>query len=258
MDDTESPACQGDSIGQFQIQESPKSGISKLLSTLAPLIFVTPVSGSTLFSIRTRNADNGAVIGWCLALVPNVSFIISRVLVLSENNKRRTTEGLNLMLFLAEFLGNVFYCAGLLTNPFAWNDFPPYGGNGWADEHGSDRKEWLILAAPFFFGAAAVASLWLAYSFYIFQELYERSLGIYSMIGGGRKYNSPSASENQFIYRIHSYQNTIPKAEIVLLYRADPQKPSSPAPHLLELRGTSLCDDRCQSRSKGRGHCALR
>jgi hypothetical protein len=60
---------------------------------------------------------------------------------------------------MAAFCGNLFYSTSLLTNPNAWSDFAPYGGGGWADDHGNDRWEWIGRSLPFFLGAFGVLGL---------------------------------------------------------------------------------------------------
>ena len=62
-------------------------------------------------------------------------------------------------MFLAAFLGNLFYSAALMTNPLAWASYGPYGGHGWAGEDGSNRETWVWAALPFWLGAAGVLGL---------------------------------------------------------------------------------------------------
>lgn len=47
----------------------------------------------------------------------------------------------------------------MLTNPLAWESYPPYGLHGWVGSDGSDRATWVALAAPFWLGAAGVLAL---------------------------------------------------------------------------------------------------
>ncbi|KAL1971586.1 hypothetical protein VTN31DRAFT_2207 [Thermomyces dupontii] len=97
----------------------------------------------------------GQIVSWLSTLL----YLGSRLPQLYKNYVRKSTSGLSPLLFLAAFSGNFFYSASLLTNPKAWSDLPPYGGGGWADENGSQRDEWILLATPFFLGAAGVLSL---------------------------------------------------------------------------------------------------
>jgi len=86
-------------------------------------------------------------------------YLGSRPPQLYKNYRRKSTEGLSPLLFMAAFGGNLFYSSSLLTNPNAWSNLPPYGGGGWADAHGNDRLEWVGRAVPFFLGAFGVLFL---------------------------------------------------------------------------------------------------
>ena len=97
----------------------------------------------------------GQVLSWC----STVLYLLSRLPQLVYNYRRKSTSGLSPTLFAAAFCGNLFYSTSLALNPNAWSSFGPYGGHGWADQHGSDRKEWVTAALPFFLGAAGVLGL---------------------------------------------------------------------------------------------------
>lgn len=97
----------------------------------------------------------GRIFSWMSTLL----YLGSRPPQLYKNYRRKSTEGLSPLLFMAAFSGNLFYSTSLLTNPNAWSDFAPYGGGGWADEHGNDRWEWIGRAIPFFLGAFGVLGL---------------------------------------------------------------------------------------------------
>lgn len=97
----------------------------------------------------------GRVFSW----MSTVLYLGSRPPQLYKNYRRKSTSGLSPLLFTAAFCGNLFYSSSLLTNPNAWSDFPPYGGGGWADSHGSNRIEWVGRAIPFFLGAFGVLGL---------------------------------------------------------------------------------------------------
>lgn len=81
---------------------------------------------------------------------------VSRLPQLYMNQVRKSTAGLSPALFAAAFFGNLFYSTSLLTNPCAWYDYAPGEGSGWVDPQGSVRENWVLRAAPFFFGAAGV------------------------------------------------------------------------------------------------------
>ena len=97
----------------------------------------------------------GRVVSW----VSTTLYLGSRLPQLWKNYARRSTAGLSPALFIAAFCGNLFYSTSLLTNPLAWNSYPPYGLDGWVGEDGSERPTWIALATPFFLGAAGVLAL---------------------------------------------------------------------------------------------------
>ena len=97
----------------------------------------------------------GRTVSWLSAFL----YLGSRLPQIYKNHMRRSTAGLSPVLFAAAFVGNFFYSASLLTNPLAWDDFPPYGHFGWAPAEGSNRLEWVSTAIPFFLGAGGVLLL---------------------------------------------------------------------------------------------------
>ncbi|MCJ1274974.1 hypothetical protein MMC21_002773 [Puttea exsequens] len=97
----------------------------------------------------------GRIAAWLSTLL----YLCSRLPQLYKNARRRSTAGLSPILFIAAFGGNFFYSASLLSNPLAWSNYPPYGGHGWAGAEGSDRRQWVASAAPFWLGAAGVLVL---------------------------------------------------------------------------------------------------
>lgn len=99
------------------------------------------------------------IIGRIFSWMSTLLYLGSRPPQLYKNYRRKSTEGLSPLLFMAAFGGNLFYSTSLLTNPNAWSDFPPYGGGGWADSHGNNRLEWVGRAIPFFLGAFGVLGL---------------------------------------------------------------------------------------------------
>ena len=97
--------------------------------------------------------------GRFLSWTSTVLYLGSRLPQLYKNHMRRSTAGLSPILFIAAFFGNLFYSTSLLTNPLAWDSYGPYGLGGWAGPEGSDRGEWVALAAPFWLGAAGVLAM---------------------------------------------------------------------------------------------------
>ena len=96
--------------------------------------------------------DAGRVLSW----LSTVLYLGSRFPQIIKNHVRRSTAGLSSTLFIAAFCGNLFYSSSILTNPLAWNSYPPFGLHGWVGADGSDRSTWISLAAPFWLGAAGV------------------------------------------------------------------------------------------------------
>ena len=104
---------------------------------------------------KTSYEFAGQILSWCSTAL----YFGSRLPQIYKNWVRRSTSGLSPVLFVAAFFGNLFYSTSLLCNPLAWASYPPHGLHGWVDAQGSDRKTWIILAAPFFLGAAGVLAM---------------------------------------------------------------------------------------------------
>ncbi|KAK8188902.1 PQ loop repeat-domain-containing protein [Phyllosticta capitalensis] len=133
--------------------------ISLLLAVVArasPLHSPSPV----LNILETADAPAGEtatqIAGRLLSWVSTLMYLGSRMPQLYKNWKRQSTEGLSPTLFLAAFMGNLFYSSSIVTNPCAWYTFPANGGRGWVGAGGSDRVDWVGRATPFFLGAAGV------------------------------------------------------------------------------------------------------
>ncbi|KAL9109815.1 MAG: hypothetical protein Q9227_005518 [Pyrenula ochraceoflavens] len=129
-------------------------------ATICALVAKTTASPTTKMPhILFRQSQDYEVAGTFLAWSSTALYLFSRFPQLYKNWSRKSTSGLSPLLFAAAFCGNFFYSLSLLTNPFAWNDFPPFGGHGWADSTGSDRQSWTLAALPFFLGAFGVLAL---------------------------------------------------------------------------------------------------
>ncbi|OAK95633.1 hypothetical protein IQ06DRAFT_62251 [Phaeosphaeriaceae sp. SRC1lsM3a] len=94
----------------------------------------------------------GKIFSWMSTFL----YLGSRLPQLYMNQIRKSTAGLSPALFAAAFFGNLFYSTSLLTNPCAWQTYAPGQGSGWVGPDGSDRESWVLLATPFFLGAAGV------------------------------------------------------------------------------------------------------
>ena len=137
---------------------SPKTVL--LVSVLcAVLTTASPVPASGNVIPLAEESSDGELLGRVVSWISTALYLGSRLPQIWKNYSRRSTAGLSPALFFAAFCGNLFYSASLLTNPLAWNSYPPYGLDGWVSEDGSDRAKWVTLAIPFFLGAAGVLAL---------------------------------------------------------------------------------------------------
>jgi len=146
----------------FSPYPSPKTLLSistlcAILANASPLAPTLPTVAPPTPQLSPRN--NAELAGRISSWSSTVLYLGSRLPQLYKNHTRRSTAGLSPSLFIAAFFGNLFYSTSLLTNPCAWADLPAYGGGGWVGRLGSDRREWLTLAAPFWLGAAGVLGL---------------------------------------------------------------------------------------------------
>ncbi|KAB2111697.1 hypothetical protein AG0111_0g352 [Alternaria gaisen] len=148
---------------------SPKTVIyvSLMLAVLINPTTATPISPfapglvrarslSAYTTTTTSSPDAAAIAGKVFSWMSTFLYLGSRLPQLYMNQVRKSTAGLSPALFAAAFFGNLFYSTSLLTNPCAWYDYAPGEGSGWVDPQGSVRENWVLRAAPFFFGAAGV------------------------------------------------------------------------------------------------------
>lgn len=157
---------------------SPSTGASPNTLLVVSLVFALAANASPLHPLSQANTttsvqpDSLEATGRILSWMSTLLYLGSRLPQIIKNHRRQSTSGLSPALFIAAFFGNLFYSTSLLTNPLAWNDAPPYGLHGWADEEGSDRFTWITLAAPFFLGAAGVLIMdaIIGFQFLIFGE----------------------------------------------------------------------------------------
>lgn len=131
---------------------------AKPISPFAPgLARTRSLSSYTATTTITTSSSSGSEIaGKVFSWMSTFLYLGSRLPQLYMNQKRKSTAGLSPALFAAAFFGNLFYSTSLLANPCAWNDFAPGQGAGWVGPEGSVRHDWVLRAAPFFFGAAGV------------------------------------------------------------------------------------------------------
>lgn len=62
-----------------------------------------------------------------------------------KNYTRKSTEGLSVLLFVAAFLGNLFYTLSIVVSPLAWPS---------ESQHEDDASAFLLGALPFLIGSA--------------------------------------------------------------------------------------------------------
>ncbi|KAF2147897.1 PQ-loop repeat-containing protein 2 [Myriangium duriaei CBS 260.36] len=132
------------------------------IACLISLCRASPIITDQQSSLLPAAADGKTpieVAGTILSWMSTALYLGSRLPQLYKNYKRQSTSGLSPQLFIAAFLGNLFYSSSLIANPLAWYDFDSYGGGGWAGAAGSVRKEWVLKTLPFFLGAAGVLIL---------------------------------------------------------------------------------------------------
>ena len=146
----------------FKHQGTPFFGPSPRALLLVSMLCVVLTNASPLHahikdesSTMSSSEFAGRIFSWC----STVLYLGSRLPQIYKNAIRSSTAGLSPTLFIAAFFGNLFYSTSLLTNPLAWESYPPYGLHGWVGPEGSDRTTWVALAAPFWLGAAGVLAL---------------------------------------------------------------------------------------------------
>ena len=132
---------------------SPKT-VLLVSMLLAILTNASPIQSTSMSS--TSESTSLETAGRFLSWTSTALYLGSRLPQIYKNHRRCSTAGLSPALFISAFFGNLFYSTSLLTNPLAWDSYGPYGLNGWVGPEGSDRVEWVSLAAPFWLGAAGV------------------------------------------------------------------------------------------------------
>ena len=149
-------------VGPSSPIPSPSPRTILLIACLAAMVQASPMTKSLqpppaglVGEKPTTLEATGTILSW----MSTILYLGSRLPQLIKNYRRKSTAGLSPLLFAAAFCGNLFYSLALLTNPRAWQDFGPYGGGGWVDGDGSDRKHWVLAALPFFLGAGGVLGL---------------------------------------------------------------------------------------------------
>jgi solute carrier family 66 (lysosomal lysine-arginine transporter), member 1 len=142
--------------------------------------------------IQTIAETPTQIAGRILSWVSTLAYLLSRFPQLYKNFTRKSTSGLSPHLFLAAFIGNLFYSTSILTNPCAWSDLPPYGGHGWVGPEGSNQGTWISKAAPFWLGTAGVLIM-------------DAAIGIQFLVyGDGGISDKPAVVVEEFIEPAHT------------------------------------------------------
>ena len=151
------------SITRIQQEQPIPAASPRTVLFLTMLIAVaaraSPISKDTVGMSSIPESSKAFAAGQVLSWCSTVLYLLSRLPQLILNYRRKSTSGLSPTLFAAAFCGNFFYSTSLALNPNAWSSFGPYGGHGWADSSGSNQREWVVTALPFFLGAAGVLGL---------------------------------------------------------------------------------------------------
>ena len=90
-------------------------------------------------------SDSIEFLGHVLAWMCCSFYLTSRLPQIRENHRRKSTQGLNIALFTSALCGNIFYTAGITTNPLAHRE--------------ATRTEFLLNALPYLLGSAGYSSL---------------------------------------------------------------------------------------------------
>lgn len=136
--------------------------VSMLLAVVAQASSLNgPSPGFPIIAAQQHKASSSTetgtqVAGRLLSWMSTFMYLGSRMPQLYKNYQRKSTSGLSPTLFLAAFMGNLFYSSSILTNPCGWGTYPAHGVRGWVGPGGSVRAEWVGRAVPFWLGAAGV------------------------------------------------------------------------------------------------------
>lgn len=111
-----------------------------IISVAVLLGFVSMVAGEPPPDTLDDDGDSTEFVGRVFAWICCVFYLTSRIPQILENHRRKSTQGINIALFTAALCGNMFYTAGILTNPLAHNP--------------AERRDFLVNAFPYLLGSA--------------------------------------------------------------------------------------------------------
>lgn len=176
-------------VGPSSPMPSPSPRTVLFLACLIVVCQASPIrTQATSDAVEKQSTpleNAGTILSWLSTLL----YLGSRVPQLLKNWSRQSTAGLSPQLFIAAFLGNLFYSSSILTNPCAWNDYGSFGGGGWVGASGTQKADWIAAALPFFLGAAGVLGLdgAVGVQFLIYGESQEKVV-VVEEDGRGRKW----------------------------------------------------------------------
>jgi PQ loop repeat len=101
---------------------------------------VSLVAGEPLPDVPDNGEDTSEAIGRVFAWTCCAFYLSSRIPQILENNRRKSTQGINIALFTAALCGNLCYTVGILSNPLAQDP--------------AERRDFLLNAFPYLLGSA--------------------------------------------------------------------------------------------------------
>jgi uncharacterized protein with PQ loop repeat len=107
---------------------------------------VSLVAGEPLPDVPDNGEDTSEAIGRVFAWICCAFYLSSMIPQIFENNRRKSTQGINIALFTAALCGNFCYTVGILSNPLAQDPV--------------ERRDFLLNAFPYLLGSAGYHSLY--------------------------------------------------------------------------------------------------
>jgi solute carrier family 66 (lysosomal lysine-arginine transporter), member 1 len=123
----------------------PSRGFQRSVVSIAILLGFVSAATATPVEDVPNNTDTMERLGEMFAWICCSFYLSSRIPQILENHRRKSTQGINIVLFLAALCGNFFYTIGILTNPLAHNKLA--------------RRDFLLNALPYLLGSAGFDSI---------------------------------------------------------------------------------------------------
>lgn len=119
---------------------APNRSFQRTVLSIAILLgFVSAVTATPAEDVLD-DTDTAEWLGEVFAWICCSLYLSSRLPQILEIHRRKSTQGINIILFLAALCGNSFYTIGILTNPLAHNKLA--------------RTDFLLNALPYLLGSA--------------------------------------------------------------------------------------------------------